>query len=105
MGPDPGPGLSHATETSSPGELQFSALKSLSLASTLGDHYGEWPCVDMLGLCFRERRRQGLTLRRLSIEGYGDGADVVHQLSSFITHVKWKEVCKEPSDGEDHDDD
>ena len=94
---DLGPGLSHATETSSPGKLKFKALKSLSLRSTLGNHYGEHPWPEKLALCFRERRRRGLTLRRLSIEGYGGGTDVVCRLGSFIKHVEWTEVYEETS--------
>ena len=76
------------TVTSSPGKLKFEALKSLLLSSTLGEHYGDRPSVENLALHFRERRRWGLTLRRLCMEGYGDGADVVCRLGAFIKHVK-----------------
>ena len=81
------------TVTSSPGKLRFDALKSLSLSSTLGEHYGQWPWTKTLALCFRERWRWGLTLWRLCIEGYNDGVDVVRQLGAFIKHIKWTEVC------------
>ena len=98
------PAGAHTTVTNFPGRLNFKALKSLSLSGTLGEHYGERPWVDMLALCFRERRRRGLTLRRLSIEGHGDGAVVVRRLGCFVKHVKWSEVFEvEISDGEVED--
>jgi len=95
------------TVTSSPRKLKFSALKFLSLSGTPGGYYSERPWVETLALCFRERRRRGLTLRRLCMEGYGDGADVVCQLGSSIRRVKWREVHEEISDDEsrDYDDD
>ena len=91
--------------TSSPGKLKFKALKSLSLSSTVGEHYGEPPWVETLALCFRERRRRGLALRKLCIEGYGDGADVVCRLGSSIKDVRWKEVYEEEISEEEGDDD
>ena len=97
--------VSHAAVISSPGKLKFSALTSLSLNSTVGEYYGDRPWAEMLVLCFIERRRRGLTLRRLSIEGHGDGADVVPRLCSFIKHVKWTKVYEEEtSDGRDYED-
>jgi len=80
-----------ATVTSTPRKLKFSALKSLSLRG-MDEHCGERPWVETLPLCFRERRRRGLTLRRLCIEGHGGGADVVCQVRPLIKHVKWTEV-------------
>ena len=85
--------------------LNFSALKFLSLSGHQDDDYGIWPWPDKLVLCFRERRRRGLALRRLCIEGYGNGADVVRRLNSLIKHVKWTEVCDvETTDEEDYED-
>ena len=91
--------------TSSPGKLNFSALKSLSLSGTLGRHYGERPRAESLASCFRERRRRGLTLRRLCIESHGGSADVVCELSSFIKHVKWTEIPEEETSDEESDND
>jgi len=68
------PAVVHATVTSAPGKLEFKALKSLSLSSTLGEYYGEPPWAETLALCFRERRKRGLTLRRLCIEGHDGGS-------------------------------
>ena len=84
--------------------LNFNALNFLSLSSPLGrDYSGKWPWPDKLVSCFRERRRRGFTLRRLCIEGYGDGADVVRQTNPFIKHIEWTEAC-ETSDEEDYED-
>lgn len=93
--------MAHATRTSSQGKLKFSALKSLSLNITLCEHYGDRLWAGTLASCFRERRRRGLTLRGLCIEGYGTGAYMVCRLSSFIMSIKWTEVHEEKTDDED----
>jgi len=97
--------MAHATAASSPGKLKFRALKSL-LLSDMDElqYYGEWPRVETLTSCFRERRRRGLTLQKLCIEGYGDGVDVVGPLGSLIKHVRWTEVHEATTDEEDYDD-
>jgi len=99
------PAMVHATPASSPVKLKFTALKSLSLS---GMDERELPWVEKLALCLRERRKRGLNLRRLCIEGFGDGADVVCQLGSPIKHVKWREIDdseEETSDEEDEEED
>jgi len=92
------PAAVDATVTSTPGKLKFSALKSLSLNGM----YERWE-VETLALCFRERQRRGFSLRRLWIEGYGDGGDVVCQLRPLISHVKWTQVheADKPDAGSD----
>ena len=97
------PAMGDATSTDSPGKLKFGALKSLSLGYHSDLPYNASFWVDSLVSCFRERRRRGSVLRKLSIDGYGDGAGAVCQLGSVVKHVRWSEVEETTDSEQDYD--